>query len=315
MKEYGLAGPYIPHLRESGWFPDEEHLASDSSEDLAKDVMFATDDIVEYLADVRAKRILIELRGLGKLHLVDTDINHAIEVASVSASSRGADSADNVATNDESRWKPGSSSHKTIDVEKTRRAYVLKNASTSFPGVTVLLSMSGSAEKLGVQFVLAAERLPAITIPTQEELGLPADVVLPDPLAVVCRSSSGWMNHKLYKAQYREHILRPWQTRTLAARIAKGQAMMEGTQPVVVEGAEATSYVQTASLVRHRALQESICHMTLFLDILPPTTSTVSPKTACGWLKSPQNAQRLLSLWLSICTPICDRLTTKSTAA
>jgi hypothetical protein len=170
MAEFDLAGPYTPHLRGPGWFPDEEHLASDSSEDLAKDVLFATDDILDYLADVRAKRILMELRGLGQLHLVDTDIKTAVNVASASASSRGVDSADNVVCNDESRWKSGSCSRKTIDVEKTRRAYVLTNVSTSFPGITVLLSMSGSSEKLGVNFVLAAERLPKITIPTREEL-------------------------------------------------------------------------------------------------------------------------------------------------
>jgi len=122
MADYGLAGPFVGHLREPGWFPDEDHLASDSSEDLAKDVLFASDDILEYLADSRAKRILLELRGLGQEKLLLTDIPQAIRLASDSASERGLNAADNVVLNDESRWESGTRSQHTLDVEKTRRA-------------------------------------------------------------------------------------------------------------------------------------------------------------------------------------------------
>lgn len=50
MADYGLNGPCIDHLCVLGWLPG----AIDSSEDLAKDVLFASGDILEY--DAREPR-------------------------------------------------------------------------------------------------------------------------------------------------------------------------------------------------------------------------------------------------------------------
>ena len=76
MAEFGLAGPFTAHPRTEKWFPSEEELPSDSDDDVAEAVMLATEKILDYLADVRAKRKLIELRGLGqeKLIMANTSI-------------------------------------------------------------------------------------------------------------------------------------------------------------------------------------------------------------------------------------------------
>ena len=66
MADYGLNGPCINHLCVLGSLPG----AIDSSEDLAKDVLFASGDILES----RAKRILLELCVLGHKNLLLTDM-------------------------------------------------------------------------------------------------------------------------------------------------------------------------------------------------------------------------------------------------
>ena len=106
MADYGLAGPFIAHYREAAWFPGDQDLDSgDSSDDFAEEVTRATEEVRHYLADYRAKAILLELRGLGKTTLIATDVKRAVDLATMSASARGADAADNVIVCDESRWK------------------------------------------------------------------------------------------------------------------------------------------------------------------------------------------------------------------
>ena len=90
-------------------------------------------------------RILLDLRGLGQKNLLLTDMPQAISLLSDSASARGPDAADNVVANDESRWKSGTNSQRTLE---TRRAYVLQISSALFPGATVTLPFSASVENV-----------------------------------------------------------------------------------------------------------------------------------------------------------------------
>jgi hypothetical protein len=53
MADYGLTGPCIGHLRVLGWFPGEAFIATDSTEDLAEDVSFASGDILDTTREIQ----------------------------------------------------------------------------------------------------------------------------------------------------------------------------------------------------------------------------------------------------------------------
>jgi len=265
--EYGLAGPFAPHPRTQAWFPTESQLGSESGEDVAPAVITACDKILEYLADSRAKRILIELRGLGKTDLIFSDVKAAVALATAAAAARGDHAADNVVVNDESRWKAGASSTKVVDQEGTRRAYVLQNVPTSFPGFTVLLSFAGCGTKLAVMVVAASKYAVAVELPTRSTLGLSGGA-LPDPLLCMAHSKTGWNNSRLYKTVYREHVLRPYQEAALEARVQRGQLIVldDGEAPRSNVG----PYVHQVEQVRNRRLLETLLLHDTFRGHLTP---------------------------------------------
>jgi hypothetical protein len=199
MAEFGLAGPFSPHHWTGKWFPSGEELPSDSDDDVADAVTLATENTIDYLADVRAKRILMELRGLEKLQLITSDINAAVSLAAASATSRGDRAADNVVVNDESRWKSAHPRTTKLWMKGTHRAYVLRSLPANFPGISLLLSFSGSAQKLTVMEIVSSDIAVKVVRPHRKNLHIPLEVPLPEPLVVIAHSHTSWNNSTLYK--------------------------------------------------------------------------------------------------------------------
>ncbi len=251
--EFGLAGPFKPHPRSAAWFPKPDQLASDSSDDTAPAQEDAQDRLLTYFAEIRARRILIELRGLDQTNMIFSDLKGAVALATSSVESRGSRGADNVVINDESRWKSGGSQHRVIDKAHTRRALTLSNMSTSFAGITLLSSFSGAGDKLGLMIVFANKNRVQVEMPSRATAHIPPAVSLPDPLVHVASSISGWNNNKLYKEDYREFVMRPYQAKALEARVAAGQLIVLPTDSV-----SSIPLVQRTPLTRKRRLLEML---------------------------------------------------------
>ena len=159
--------------------------------------------------------------------MIESDLEAAVALA-VSAASRGDRSADNIILNDESRWKSGTSTtrRRVVDRKNTRRAYVLRNVSRSFPGTTAMLSISGSANKLTAQVIFPNKNKVAVSTPTRESSRVPPEVALPDLLLSVAHSPKGWNYHVLYKEEYRKDVLRPYQSAVFEDRFRRGEVII-----------------------------------------------------------------------------------------